>query len=168
MVSMIRDRAVLAMAVCFMLAGSMGGCARLPYTTKVVHEDHRVVVVLQREIDAGGHAHPVQLTAGQVAALLRGFSIREQQRLPLRWFAEESPPKKIFREDELHVLAPQLAEALGNAGPDERVYFKLLAPGLSPSYRYDVVGGWMAVHDRLLHLTMDYFHVQQPTKTTDA
>lgn len=143
------------------------GCARLPYTTTVVHEDQRVSVMLQREVTPAGYAHPVQIAPQQVAAILRGFSLREQQRLPLRWFAEEAPPNKIFREDELQVLAPQLADALQKVGPEERVYFDLFAPGLNPRYRRDVTGGWVAVHGQLFHLTIDYFHVQQPVTQSD-
>ncbi len=144
------------------------GCARIPYTTSVVHEDKRVAVMLQREITSIGYTHPVQITPQQVAAILRGFSLREQQRLPLRWFAEETPPKVMFREDELQVLAPQLADALQKVGPEERVYFELFAPGMNPRYRRDVTGGWVAVQDQRLHLTIDYFHVQQPLRTYDV
>ena len=143
------------------------GCARIPYTTTVVHEDQRVAVRLQREITPAGYTHPVQITPQQVAAILRGFSLREQQRLPLRWFAEEAPPKKLFREDELQVLAPQLADALQKVGSEERVYFEIFAPGMNPRYQRDVTGGWVAVHDRLLQLTIDYFHVQQPVTQSD-
>jgi len=143
------------------------GCARIPYTTTVVHEDQRVAVRLQREITPAGYTHPVQISPQQMAALLRGFSLREQQRLPLRWFAEETPPKKLFREDELQVLAPQLADALQKVGSEERVYFEVFAPGMNPRYRRDVTGGWVAVHDQLLHLTIDYFHVQQPVTQSD-
>jgi len=143
------------------------GCARLPYTTTVVHEDQRVSVMLQREITPAGYTHPVQIAPQQIAAILRGFSLREPQRLPLRWFAEETPPNQLFREDELQVLAPQLADALQKVGPEERVYFDLFAPGMNPRYRRDVTGGWVAVHDHLLHLTIDYFHVQQPVTKSD-
>ena len=143
------------------------GCARIPYTTSVVHEDQRVSVMLQREITHAGYTHPVQITQQQVEVLLRGFSLREPQRLPLRWFAEEIPPKQLFREDELQVLAPHLADALQKVGPEERVYFDLFAPGMNPRYQRDVTGGWVAVHDQLLHLTIDYFHVQQPVTKSD-
>ena len=143
------------------------GCARIPYTTTVVHEDQRVAVMLQREIVPAGYGHPVQITPEQIIAILRGFSLREQQRLPLRWYAEEDPPKKLFREDELQVLAPQLADALQKVGPEERVYFELFAPGMNPRYRRDVTGGWVAVQGQLLHLTIDYFHVQQPITQSD-
>jgi hypothetical protein len=144
------------------------GCARMPYTTSMVHQDQRVTVMLQREIEQAGYTHPVQIAPQQVATILRGFSLREEQRLPLRWFAEEAPPKKIFREDELDVLTPQLANALQKAGPEERVYFELFAPGMNPQYRRDVTGGWIAVHNQLLHLTIDYFHVQQPVRKYDV
>src|SRR5687768_6783510 len=88
------------------------GCARLPYTTTIVHEDQLVAVVLQREVHPAGYAHPVQMSPLQLSAILRGLSLREEQRLPLRWFAEETPPKKVFREDEIQVLAPRVADAL--------------------------------------------------------
>ncbi|MCE9534798.1 MAG: hypothetical protein K8R65_00090, partial [Nitrospirae bacterium] len=53
------------------------GCARIPYTTTVVHEDQRVAVMLQREIVPAGYGHPVQITPEQIIAILRGFSLRE-------------------------------------------------------------------------------------------
>ena len=144
------------------------GCARLPYTTTVVHEDQQVAVMLQREVSPAVYTHPVQITPQQVAAILRGFSLREQQRLPLRWYAEEAPPQKVFREDELEVLAPHLSDALQKVGTEERVYFELFAPGMNPRYRRDVTGGWVAVDDRFFHLTMDYFHAQQPVRKSDV
>ena len=70
------------------------GCARMPYTTSMVHQDQRVTVMLQREIEQPGYTHPVQIAPQQVATILRGFSLREEQRLPLRWFAEEAPPEE--------------------------------------------------------------------------
>ena len=98
----------------------------------MVHEDQRLFVMLQREITPARLYTSCSDYTEQVAAILRGFSLREQQRLPLRWYAEEAPPKKIFREDELEVLAPQLADALQKVGPEERVYFELFAPGMNP------------------------------------
>lgn len=153
-------------AVVIMIA--LGGCARLPYTTQVVHEDQRVAVKLQREVALAAYAHPVSLTPQQVTSLLRSFSLREKQSLPLRWFAEEAPPQKIFREDEIQVLAPQLADALQKVGPEERVYFEVFAPGPNPRYQQDVTGGWIAIRDRFFHLTMEYFHAIQPVRKSDV
>lgn len=146
----------------------LGGCARLPYTTAVVHEDQRVAVMLQQEVTPVKYSHPVEIAPQHIAAILRGFSLREEQRLPLRWFAEETPPNKIFREDELEVLAPQLTEGLQKVGPEERVYFQVFAPGFNPQYGRDVTGGWIAVRGQYLHVTIDYFHAQQPVRKSDA
>jgi len=146
---------------------SLFGCARLPYTTKVLHEDPRVRITLQKEVEPAGYTHPVQLSAAEVASILRGFSIREQQRLPLRWFAEEVPPKPVFREDEVEALAPHLADALQKVGPEERVRFELLASGFNPRYRKDTNAGWVAVRDPYLYLMMEYFHTQIPIRKSD-
>ncbi|MEW6544830.1 MAG: hypothetical protein AB1411_14630 [Nitrospirota bacterium] len=143
---------------------SAAGCARLPYTVQTVHESQRAVVTIQREVKPAGYTHPVQFSPRDLAAILAAFSFREKQRLPLRWFAEEVPPKKIFRQDELDALVPFLAEALQKAGPEERVHFLLLAPGMNPAYEHDATGGWIAVRDPYFHFTLEHFHAQFPIR----
>jgi hypothetical protein len=138
------------------------GCARLPYTTQVLHEDRRVIVSLQRDPDAKAYTHPVRLQADELAAVLNGLSFREQQRLPLRWFAEEVPPKKIFRPDEMQAVVPYLVEGLQKAAPDERVYFQVLAPGMNPAAERDTTAGWMAVREPYLHFVLEHYHAQFP------
>lgn len=146
---------------------SLAGCARLPYTVQTVHQDQRVIVTIQREVKPAGYTHPVQLSPQELAAILGSFSFREKQRLPLRWFAEETPPKKIFRQDELDVLVPHLAAALQKVGPEERVHFQVLAPGMNPSSERDTVGGWIAVHGPYFHLTLEHFHAQFPIRSSE-
>jgi hypothetical protein len=46
--------------------------------------------------------------------------------------------------------------------------FEVFAPGVNPRYRRDVTGGWLAVREQYLHITMDYFHTQQPVEKSDA
>ena len=142
-------------------------CARLPYTTKTVHDDARVVVALQQEVDQSAYSHPAQLDPTELREILQGFSFRPKQRMPLRWFAEENPPKPVFRQDELDVLTGPLAEGLRAAGPGERVHFELRAPGFNPTVRRDVVGGWMAIRDSYLYVALEYAHVQIPTRKSD-
>lgn len=144
-----------------------GGCARLPYTTRVIQDDPRVRVTLQRMVDDSRFSHPVELAPQDLMAILRGVSLRAQRDLPLRWFSEETPPLPAFREDELLVLAPALSQALKQAGPGERVYWELLAPGLNPAYFQEVTSGWVAVRDRFLHVRIDYFHHQNPSTQFD-
>ncbi len=156
---------VLALVLAWALAAA--GCARLPYTTKTIHEDQRVVVVVQREVQTQSYTHPVQLPSAELTSLLRGFSIREQQRLPLRWFSEEQPPKPLFREDDLHVLAPHLAQGFQQVGPNDRVHFEVRNPGFNPVYGRDTIAGWMAVRDPYLYMTIEYFHTQIPVRKSD-
>ena len=163
-----RHAGMLALLIAWIAGITTTGCARLPYTTKTVHDDERIVVNVQREVEPQAYTHPIQLTGTEVAALLRGFSIREQQRLPLRWFAEEVPPRPLFREDELEALAPHLAEAFQQLGTNDRAHFELRAPGYNPRYRRDVVAGWMAVREPFLYLKLEYFHNQIPTRKSDV
>lgn len=144
--------------------GISAGCARLPYTTQVVHEDRRVVVTLQQELKPAGYSHPVRISSEELTSILAAFSFREKQRLPLRWFAEEAPPKQVFRSDELQALAPFLAEALQKAGPDERVHFQVLAPGMNPDSERDTTAGWIAVRDPYFHLRLEHYHAQFPIR----
>lgn len=139
---------------------SLFGCARLPYTVQTVHEDQRAIVTLQQEVKPAGYSHPVQISPQDLAAILRSFSFREKQKLPLRWFAEEAPPKRVFRQDELEALAPFLAEALQKAGPEERIHFTVLAPGMNPALERDTTDGWIAVRAPYFHLTLEHYHAQ--------
>jgi hypothetical protein len=144
-----------------------GGCARLPYTTTVIHEDRRAIVSLQRDPHAVPYTHPVQLRDDELSAVLAGFSFREKQRLPLRWFAEEVPPKKIFRSDEMQAVVPFLVEGLQKAAPDERVYFQVLAPGMNPAAERDTTAGWIAVREPYLHLVLEQYHAQFPIRKSE-
>lgn len=163
----LRKLTVCAFTISSMVAIIFGGCARLPYTTKVVHEGPQVKVALQHEVKATGYSHPAQFTAQELARILRGFSLREEQRLPLRWFAEEVPPKQLFREDELGQLSPYLIDGLRAAGPEERVHFALFSPGMNPADSRNVTAGWIALREPYLYLGLEYFHTEVPIRTID-
>ncbi|HEU4683493.1 MAG TPA: hypothetical protein VFS39_03210 [Nitrospira sp.] len=148
-------------------AGLWAGCARMPYTTKVLHQDKRVAVSLQEDVKPTAYTHPVTIDPQDLARILRGFSIREEQRLPLRWFAEEVPPKLLFREDELAALVFPLSQGLAAVSPAERVHFELFAPGMNPAEERDVTAGWVAVKEPYLYLDIEYFHAIVPTRKID-
>jgi hypothetical protein len=147
--------------------GNLVGCARLPYTTKTVYESKFVGVTLQREIAPTGYSHPAQFTADQMTMILRGFSLREQQRLPLRWFAEEQPPQRLLRDDEIMRVAAFLVDAFEKAGPDERVHFTLAAPGKNRADTKTVTDGWMAIRGSKLYMTIEHFHAEIPMRSSD-
>lgn len=169
---MVKDRrlqrlTVFGLTMLSVIGVGLVGCARLPYTTKTVHEDSRVAVTLQQEVEPARYTHPVQLTAEQVAAILRAFSLREEQRLPLRWFAEEAPPKQVFREEELVWVSPYLVEALQRAEPEERAHFQLFAPGMNRADTRNVTAGWVAIREPYFYLTIEYFRTEVPIRTID-
>lgn len=164
---LIKGATALIALVCGLSTLALDGCARLPSTTDVVYSDRRVAVRLMREPGAARYTHPVTLSAKEWTALLRGFSLRPEQQVPLRWFAEETPPTAVFREDELEALAPQLAEALARAHPNERVAFEMYAPGYNRHASRDVTAGWVVVRDGLLALTVEHYHTQQPLSGAD-
>ena len=162
------ERSLRWTATVVVLISAATGCARLPYTTKTVHEDFRVAVTVQQEVAPAKYSHPVQFTADQVAAILRNFSLREQQSLPLRWFAEEQTPKAVFREEELIWVSPYLVEALQRAGPEERAHFQLFSPGMNRAQTRNVTAGWIAVREPFLYLTIEYFHTEIPIRHSDT
>jgi len=149
------------------VGAAVAGCARLPYTTQVVQQEQRVVVTIQHEVDHKGYTHPLQLSPDELRRILSGFSVREKKAMPMRWFAEEVPPKTVFRQDELDALAPGIVQALQKLGPDERVYFTVLAPGPNPNYDRDTTAGWMAFRDPYFHIGLDYFHTLLPVRKID-
>jgi len=163
-----RQVTVCALMVCGVISLVFAGCARMPYTTKSVHEDYRVAVTLQQETAPVTYTHPVQLTAEDVTAMLRSFSLREEQRLPLRWFAEEAPPKSVFREDELVWVSPYLVDALQQAGPGERAHFQLFGAGMNRAQTRNVTAGWVAIREPYLYLTIEYFHNEVPLRHSDT
>ncbi len=159
--------ASVVLIVACMTGTTTVGCARVPYVTRTVHQDERVITTLQQEVKSRSYTHPVQVTSGDIASILRGFSVREQQRLPLRWFAEENPPKPLLREDEIQLLAPHLAKALQEADTNERAHFEVRMPGPNPQYDRDIVAGWVAVRESYLYLNLEHFRTYVPIRGSD-
>ncbi|WP_455370603.1 hypothetical protein [Petrachloros mirabilis] len=160
-------RSLVLLAVSFFLVSNGEGCARLPYTTKTIHEDRRVEVKLQHEVSLAGYTHPVRLSSADLGAILKGFSVRKQKTFRLRWFGEEVPPEPVFREDEIAALSSHLATGLLSAGSEERVHFELFSPGMNPSNERDVTAGWVAIRDPYFYFVIEYFHVQVPLRKSD-
>lgn len=146
------------------------GCARLPETTRVLHDDDRVVTRLETDFNAPErtYSNKTELSVEQLTRLLRGYTVRPRSRVPLQAFIDNTPPRKLFRESELDALVPPLREALQQVGFDERIRFEVFSPGRNPRYWRDVTGGWIKVRHHFFHLVVDYFHVEQPVRKTDA
>lgn len=155
----------LLVAFTVLVVGS--GCARLPFATSTIYESAYAQIVLQQEVEPPGYTHPVRLTADQMSAILQGFSLRKEQQVPLRWFAEEQPPQKLLREDEIARLATYLVDAFEKAGPNERVHFSLSVPGIHRADAKTVTSGWMAIRGLYLYVTVEQYHAEVPIRHSD-
>jgi hypothetical protein len=145
-------------------------CARLPETTRVIHDDERVVVRMETDPDSNPYAQstPTDIPSDQLTRLLRGFSVRPASSVPVRFLGDDRPPRKFLLEREIEALVPVLQNALQKVGSDERIRFEVLSPGRNPRYWRDVTGGVIKIRNRYFHLWVDYFHVEQPIRKTDA
>lgn len=113
------------------------GCAipHVPYRT--VYEDP--VNYVRLEVDdtvlpewpPSAHAHPKEITAEEVARLLRGISVQEHRIWLQKWLQGDAPLVPAFRPEELALLSLQIAEAFALARPNERVTFYLSQPQTS-------------------------------------
>ena len=113
------------------------GCAipHVPYRT--VYEDP--VNYVRLEVDdtvlpewpPSAHAHPKEISAEEVARLLRGISVQEHRIWLQKWLQGEAPLVPAFRPEELALLSLQIAEAFALARPNERVTFYLSQPQTS-------------------------------------
>jgi len=143
------------------------GCARLPVPIQVIHEDQHLVIRIEQVAKDEGYTHPIQLTAADMARVLKGMSSRERPSTwPLRLFGKTATPERLFRDEELQALAPYLVEGLRMANPNERIAFALYEPGLNPAYERIVTSGWIAIRGPFFHVGLTYVRSLQPQSPT--
>ncbi len=142
----------------FALPAVLAGCAVPSIPARVVYEDPTNFVRLEPdpyvlpEFPQSQHSHPVVLQSGNVAALLRGIQVREFRTSIQTWVVGEAPWEPVFREEEIQVLAPRIAEALSRVRPDERVTFYLSLP--QTSIKREITTGGLYVHENQLHFIL--------------
>lgn len=99
-------------------------CSTTPPTGKPLFEDARRTVFLQPISDRSFQAnHPISLESALIARILSGVLVQEQQRALQAVLAGSSSAVPVFSEEEIQVLAPQLARALATAATDQEVGF---------------------------------------------
>lgn len=159
-----------AVAVTALSLFGLLSCARLPETTRVFHDDERLTVKMETDVDGTAETRttPTDLSPDELRKLLRGFSLRPKSSVPIKALLVDVPPRKFLRERELEALVPVLQDALQKVGSRERIAFEVTSPGRNPRYWREVTGGWIKVREGYFHLQVDYFHVEQPIRKTDA
>jgi hypothetical protein len=95
------------------------GCAGRPVTQpKTIYQSGLSEVRVEQDSDSTANSHPANLTATEVGTLLRGVRAWERRNVIHRLFVGEADRTRAFRNEEITVLAPPLAKALAQAGPD--------------------------------------------------
>ena len=139
------------------------GCA-IPYVpSRTIYEDP--VNYVRLEIDdtvlpewpPGHHTHPIVITAEQVARILKGMSVQDDQIWIQTWIQGEAPLVPAFTNDEVALLASRIAEAFAAAKYNERVTFYLSQPQTSVK-RVITSGGFYAKGSEL-HLILGNWQI---------
>lgn len=139
------------------------GCAipQIPYRS--IYEDPVNYVRLEEddavlpEWPPSYHSHPKVFTADQIARVLKGMSVKEHRIWIQVWLQGESPLMPAFKEEEVALLAPQLAEAFASAKNNERVTFYLSQP--QTSVKRIITTGGMYFRDNELHLILGNWQI---------
>ncbi|MCX5721083.1 MAG: hypothetical protein NT179_03515 [Nitrospirae bacterium] len=147
----------------FSFAVLAAGCAipMVPY--RAVYEDPVNYVRLERdetvlpEWSPSAHAHPITMPVEDLTRILDGISVREHRIWLQTWMQGEAPLEPAFRPEELALLSRQIAAALAEAQPDERVTFYLSQP--QTSVKRIITSGGLYLHGTELHLTLGNWQV---------
>ena len=139
------------------------GCAipMVPY--RAVYEDP--VNYVRLEVDDSVlpewppslHAHPKTMPVEDVARILGGISVKEDQIWLQKWLQGEAPLIPAFRPEELALLSQQIAEAFALARPDERVTFYLSQP--QTSVKRIITSGGVYLHGTELHFILGNWQI---------
>ena len=133
------------------------GCTSVsPVPETVIHKAGLNQVHLEKDPDSVSNSHPVSLSQSEVGALLRGVRVWKQRNLIHRLYAGESERTRGFRNEEVKILAPALANALELASPDQRIYFHL--SHVTEYGEEETTSGWVSVRGNLLYLTLSEIH----------
>lgn len=133
------------------------GCTSVsPVPETVIHKAGLNQVHLEKDPDSVSNSHPVSLSQSEVGALLRGVRVWKQRNLIHRLYAGESERTRGFRNEEVKILAPALANALELASPDQRIYFHL--SHVTEYGEEETTSGWVSIRGNLLYLTLSEIH----------
>jgi hypothetical protein len=137
---MAESNRVLTFSFClftFSLAVFAAGCAIPQVPSRIVYEDPVNFVRLETdgnvlpEWPPSYFAHPTTFTEQQIRRILKSITVQEHRVRLQKWFQGEAPRVPVFREEEIDLLVPQIAEALGLAKESERVTYYLSQPQTS-------------------------------------
>ena len=141
----------------------LSGCAipQVPYRS--IYEDPVNYVRLELdesvlpEWPPGHHSHPQRLTAEHMTRILKGMTVQEHRIWVQQWIQGEAPLVPVFKEEEVTLLAPRLAEAFAAAEHNERVIFYLSQP--QTSVKRVITSGGMYFQGKELHVLLGNWQI---------
>ncbi|HSF66851.1 MAG TPA: hypothetical protein VLA67_05415, partial [Nitrospiraceae bacterium] len=135
----------------------VAGCAGSPDPApKTIYESGRNQVRVVKDPDSTSNSHPAMLSATDIGTLLRSVRAWERRNFIHRLFSGEADRTRAFRNEEIPLLAPALSKALGQAAPDERVYFHL--SHATDQGQEESTTGWMWIRNDTLYLALSEVH----------
>ena len=145
-------------ALLVMTALTVGAaCASTPaLPTKTIYESGRNQVRLEKDPDSASNSHPAKLTPTEIGTLLRNVRTWERRNFVHRLFSGEADNTRAFRNEEITLLAPALSKALGQAAPDERIYFHL--SHATDQGDEESTTGWLSIRQDTLFLSLSEVH----------
>ena len=103
------------------------------------------------------NSHPAALSDQDIRDLLKTFRVRGYSGT-LTGLLATPPALPVFTDEELALVAPPIASALGQASARERVVFSI--PNLRAPYELDRTSGALALRGRVLFFVLtDYAHL---------
>ena len=159
------SRFVLCLALSTQFAGLLllAGCAIPQVPSRTIYEDPVNYVRLEEdrgylvEWPPSHNSHPAALGPEVLRPLLQGLVIQEHRIWLQRWIAGDAPFQAAFQDQEIALLSAQLAEALAQAKPNERVTFYLSEP--QASTKRVVTSGGLYMKGTELHLILGNWQI---------
>lgn len=134
------------------------GCAIPQVPARVIYEDPVNFVRLEPdpyvlpEWPPSAHSHPASLSEDLLKRILTGFQVQERRIVIQKKLLGMAPREPAFRDEELRLLVPKLAEALSQAKWNERVMFYLSRP--ETSIKREITSGGLYLQGSLLHFVL--------------
>jgi len=144
---------ILVLLVCCLILAGMAGCVR----QRLVYDRYDVRIGTEADPSVGrstqpvSNAHPAHMTTGEIKTLLGAVRFSGWSGTIVGIFAPPTPVP-LLTEAQLDGYSGYLAEAFGQAGPSERVFFSFPKPDVH--YSEDRTTGALFLRDRYLHVVV--------------
>jgi hypothetical protein len=162
-----RIRVVTSGVTAIVMVSLLANCASSPAFSRTVYEDPTVLVRLdssmfQEEVSGAPAGHIPELTAADLAEILRSVRIQPEISFLSYWVLRNEPlPELAFHNDDAALLAPHLQAALARARPTETAVF-FLRKTRADNIPLVTTGGLLIHGDQLVVLLAN---ARRPTTT---